>query len=98
MTALDKRNEIDSDCDLEDSDIARRLSCRKTKIKEKIKCNEIEFKNKFVSYWSWGNLVGKFRPRSCRKIINIMSKNKIIKDFPIIIIYMVHLSYKLSYN
>ena len=50
MTALDKRNEIDSDCDLEDSDIARRLSCRKTKIKEKIKCNEIEFKNKFVSY------------------------------------------------
>ena len=54
-TELDKRNAIDSNCDLEDSDIARRLSCRKKKIKEKIKCNEIEFKNKFVSFTDcWG--------------------------------------------
>lgn len=52
-TVVDQRDETASvrDCDLDDSDITRRLTCRKVKIEERIKCHEIEFKNKFVSFW-----------------------------------------------
>ena len=57
-TPEDRNDEtlLDCDCDLNDNDVAARLSCRRKKIQAQIKCDKrIESRNKFVSLRGWNS-------------------------------------------